>query len=290
MKLSVVIAVYNAVDTLQRCVDSIVAQQESQLEVILADDESTDGSLQMCHKIAAAHPFITVLESSHVGLSQIRNKAVSMSTGQYVTFVDSDDEIAPDTYSPLLELLEHNPELDIVEYPIHKGYPKKGLNTWKPFNDKQFTSAKHYWLQTQAYRHCFACNKIFRRQLLTDNPFHTVKAFEDVELMTRLLPLNPTIATTSHGMYRYYDTPTSITHEADSQALQTLFDLQRPVYEQLPNADYQLSLINMAIDIFRLTGRRNPIGRKPYFNSIKQIICNQLGINVLYNIIKFIRN
>lgn len=289
MKLSVIIPVYNSSKTLQHCVDSIIAQQCPDLEIILVDDGSTDHSLKICYKLARNNPQIKVATGTHAGLAEARNKGISMASGDYVTFVDSDDDIYPGTYAPLLKILSEQPDIDILEYPIHKGYPNKSQNTWKAFCNKRFSNPSEYWIATQGYRHCFACNKVFRLELLTANPFHTLKTFEDVELMSRLIALDINIATTDQGLYHYYTSPNSITQKAQADDLETLFNMNRPIYDRLPSSDYQHYLINIATDIFLLTGKRLKNGRKPYYNSIKQIISNTLGINILYTLMKLIK-
>ncbi len=95
--VSVVIPVYNVASYLSRCLDSVLGQTYSHIEVILVDDGSSDGSERICDEYAEKDERIAVIHKKNGGLSDARNIGLSCSNGEYLTFVDSDDYIA-DTY------------------------------------------------------------------------------------------------------------------------------------------------------------------------------------------------
>lgn len=88
---SIVVPVYNAGDYLSRCIESLLAQNFTDFEVLLIDDGSTDCSPRICDDYAAQHPHIRVLHQSNAGVSAARNAGIDLATGQWVCFVDSDD-------------------------------------------------------------------------------------------------------------------------------------------------------------------------------------------------------
>ena len=92
LKVSVVIPVYNVMPYLERCVQSVVRQTYQNLEIILVDDGSTDGSGKLCDKIAGTDQRIRVIHQKNQGLSGARNTGIRQATGEYVVFLDSDDE------------------------------------------------------------------------------------------------------------------------------------------------------------------------------------------------------
>ncbi len=286
MKLSVIVAVWNGKHTLRRCVDSLVGQLAGNYEIVLVDDGSTDGSTELCRQLTAGHKEVKAVLTPHQGLSHARNTGIAASDGDYITFADCDDEVAPESYKTAMDTLEKNRQVDVLEYPIHKGFPNRHAPTGKTLREEAFTTPHDYWVQTQGYRHCFACNKVFRRDLLERHPFKASNAFEDVALMTELLNEHICIATTTRGCYRYYDNEQGITHAADAAALKTLYSLSAESYETHSSSDFQRYLINIALDIYKLSGERNEMKRKSYFGSLKQIICNTLGINTLFAISK----
>lgn len=92
MKVSVVIPVYNVKPYLERCVQSVLRQTYKDVEVILVDDGSTDGSGELCDKIAERDSRVRVIHQENQGLSGARNTGIRQATGEYVIFMDSDDE------------------------------------------------------------------------------------------------------------------------------------------------------------------------------------------------------
>ncbi len=101
--ISVIVPVYKAEEKLDRCVESIVGQTHRNLEIILVDDGSPDSSPEICDKWALRDSRIKVIHKKNAGASSARNAGLSVATGEYVAFVDSDDWIKPDMYSSLLE-------------------------------------------------------------------------------------------------------------------------------------------------------------------------------------------
>ena len=90
---SVVIPVYNAKSSLKRCVDSWLAQSRSDLELLLVDDGSTDGSAGLCDELADSDPRIRVIHQKNSGVSAARNAGIQEACGEYVLFTDSDDYV-----------------------------------------------------------------------------------------------------------------------------------------------------------------------------------------------------
>lgn len=96
MKLSIIIPVYNTENYLERCLASCLDQDlpESDYEIVVLNDGSTDGSLQVAQRIASSHPCIRIVSQENGGLSRARNAGLREAAGDYVWFVDSDDYIA----------------------------------------------------------------------------------------------------------------------------------------------------------------------------------------------------
>ena len=92
MKVSVIIPVYNVEHYLERCVQSVLRQTYKDLEIILVDDGSTDGSGKLCDKIAGRDLRVRVIHQENQGLSGARNTGIRQAQGDYAIFIDSDDE------------------------------------------------------------------------------------------------------------------------------------------------------------------------------------------------------
>lgn len=203
MKLSIIIPIYNVENTLRRCLDSVISQNIDDCEIILIDDGSTDKSGIIADEYAYKHPSITIYHKVNGGLSDARNYGLDRMNGDYVTFVDSDDELSPNTLETLLNILHNNPEYDILEYSVLQN-PGKQDETFIDLGNHNYPYALD-WLMTNGTRHCWMCNKIFKSNLFINLRFpDNILRFEDMWMMNKLLDLNPHIATTSQGEYRYY--------------------------------------------------------------------------------------
>jgi glycosyltransferase involved in cell wall biosynthesis len=112
-KVSIIVPVYNAQETLRRCVDSILGQEFRDFELILADDGSIDGSPALCDEYAEKDNRVRVLHKENSGVSDTRNKALDAACGDYVQFLDSDDWIAPEATRLLVRAIEEN-DCDMV--------------------------------------------------------------------------------------------------------------------------------------------------------------------------------
>ena len=104
--VSIIIPVYNVKDYLDRCLRSAVGQTYKQIEIILVDDGSNDGSAQMCDLWAIVDGRIKVIHKENEGLGHARNTGLENATGKYICFLDSDDYFREDTVENALKLIE----------------------------------------------------------------------------------------------------------------------------------------------------------------------------------------
>lgn len=103
--VSIIVPVYNTEQYLQKCIDSLLWQTYSDLEVILVDDGSTDQSGAVCDAYAAKDGRIKVVHQQNTGVSDARNAGLAIATGEYVAFVDSDDWVSKEYIEALLGAL-----------------------------------------------------------------------------------------------------------------------------------------------------------------------------------------
>ena len=282
MKLSIIIPVYRVEDTLDRCVESVLRQHVNDMEVILVDDGSPDKCPQKCDDWAKKDKRIRVIHKENGGLSDARNAALDIATGEYITFVDSDDWISPDTYAPLLEMIGDN---DLLEYSISERLQ---------LPDTTYDNINDYWLQSKAYTHAYACNKIYKRSLFNNIRYPQGKVFEDIYTLPQLLQKTRKIVTTSRGFYHYWFNPNGITATADGTKLAQLLDTHLNS-GMLIDDEYFMYLVNIQIDVCEQTGAPPTLNKRRINTSIlsgklklKAIFINLLGINMLCKISKLI--
>lgn len=202
MKLSIIVPVYQTAQTLRRCVESILAQQFDDMELLLVDDGSTDGSGELADALAQEDARIRTFHKENGGLSSARNYGLARAKGEYIAFVDSDDALADDTLLPLMAHLATHPTIDLLEFSVTErvGCPDEHLFLTE---EREFDDALD-WLSEKGLTHCWAWNKIYRRTLLDGVTFPPGKHYEDVYFLADLLLKRPHIATSRQGRYLYY--------------------------------------------------------------------------------------
>ncbi len=220
--LSVIVPVFNSADTLERCVSSILSQQVDGLELILVDDGSTDPSPALCDRLAGADDRVRVIHRANGGLSAARNSGIDAATGTWIAFVDSDDELAPDTLSANLDLATD--DVDLVEFPVsvHYGAPNCYELDFKPLTvsgDKVFS----HWIKTGGYTHCYAWNKIYRSTLFEGIRFPEGENFEDAAVCPSIIRKCRAVTYSDRGRYLYYSSEGGIT-------MQYRFANQEPLF------------------------------------------------------------
>lgn len=106
--VSVIVPVYNVNSYIKKCVDSLINQTMSDIEIILVDDGSTDGSAEICDAYAEEYSNIRVIHKENGGLGNTRNAGIKIAGGKYIGFLDSDDYVSANMYERLLDLAVSN--------------------------------------------------------------------------------------------------------------------------------------------------------------------------------------
>lgn len=281
MRLSVIIPVYQTAGTMSRSVASVLAGAGEDSEVILVDDGSTDGSAALCDRWAASESRVRVIHQENQGLGAARNAALDVCKGVYVTFVDSDDWIAPATYPPILAYMDAHTEVDIAEYPVSLRCDAGGRGERLALAPRVYSHWQDYWLGARGYAHAYACNKVFRRCLFTDIRYPVGRAFEDVWVMPLLLRQARQTATVEAGRYYYRANERGITARATGDDLCSLLDAHLSVMDAACDGRYYAHILNIALDVCHATGRVPALPRKYYYGGVKSLIVSLLGFKNL---------
>lgn len=212
-KLSVIVPVYNVEQYLSRCVDSILGQSFSDLEVILVNDGSRDGSGGICDSYARRDPRVRVIHKENGGLSSARNAGIDAAEGEYLAFVDSDDWIEQDCYETMLALTEKY-GADLVcagRYDVDGGTGKKkvGLCPKKEecVSPEELVGRIFLWDGCDSS----ACDKLYHRTLLETFRYPEGKVCEDVPTTYRIVLKARKAVLCDRPFYNYYHRPDSIT-------------------------------------------------------------------------------
>lgn len=207
--ISVIVPVYNIIEYLPRCVHSITDQTYRNLEILLVDDGSTDGTGKLCDDLALEDDRIRVFHKQNGGSSSARNLALLEAKGEYFGFVDSDDYISPNMYELLYrEGIEkfHTPAAQIGRDEIDmQGNPLP--NICEPPARAEKVESKEFLRELLMHRgDCSFCTKLIHRDLFGGRTFPVGLLNEDFHLLVHMLPDMGAIASlpqqTYHVFYR----------------------------------------------------------------------------------------
>ena len=209
--ISVIIPVYNVKPYIRQCLDSVIRQSYKNLEIILVDDGSTDGSGEICNQYAEKDSRIRVIHQSNRGLSEARNAGLELATGKYIMFVDSDDWVEPDFCRIPYELSEKH-SADIVIFPFRKA------ETWKqPKRYRESDGLKNKNRALWLLHHSGAAavwNKLYKKELFLEIRFPADRVYEDIAVTHKLILKAERIYYTNNiVLYHYRSRAGSITTE-----------------------------------------------------------------------------
>ena len=279
-RLSVIIPVYNTLSTIERCIRSVLSQNLTDMEVILVDDGSTDGSSDMCDRLASAHDCIRVIHRENGGLSAARNTGIEASSGTCLSFIDSDDEFSPSTLSANLEWLESNPGTDLIEFPVnvHYGSSDSYVLSFKP-ETVQGEDVFRHWVNGNGYDHCYAWNKIYRRKLFDDIRFPQGESFEDAAVCPKIIGKCRSIRYSDKGCYLYYRNEGGITNRYRFRNQEPLFRHHINLLRQITDENHQAAArmrlwnrcLNLLTDLYRCQDARKTylIGKSSVLSGLK---------------------
>ena len=231
--LTVVIPVYNVERYLKRCIESVLAQEWKDYEILLVDDGSTDHSPQICDDYVKDYDFISVIHKENGGLSEARNTGISHAKGEYVYFPDSDDWIEPDTFIALAEALESQ-EFDIISFNRDFVKGEEDAIVSEPEVTQVF-EGKDAFVQMLKHRYItgFANDKIYRKSLFVDNNilFPSRKYYEDLGTNYKLFLSAKKVYATNQKYYHYLiDNPDSITQSWNEKKFRDMFGFYKEVF------------------------------------------------------------
>lgn len=188
--ISIIVPVYNTEKYLRQCLDSLVNQTYRDLEIILVDDGSTDSSCSICKEYAGRYPFINVIEQKNGGAAKARNTGLSVSHGQFIMFVDSDDYVTPEICQQLYDTLcRTNAECVACGFTAvdEDGNRLFGRQAQKEsILSGKDVLRKVYAGEEVGFNPAGPCGRLFRVSMWGKNRFAEGLYYEDLEIMPRL--------------------------------------------------------------------------------------------------------
>ena len=203
--ISILVPVYNVERYLARCLNSIVTQTYSNLEIILVNDGSSDRSGGICDEYAAQDSRIRVIHQANAGVATARNKALAAVSGEYFMFVDSDDFLSPDAVEVLYKrIVEDDSDMAVGKHTdlYENGDLNGSFCRWM----KDAIVSKNDIFETMGSQNriaVFSQVKLYRRYLFDDLRYPSLKCSEDLWVFPFLIERCERISIVDHLIYYY---------------------------------------------------------------------------------------
>ena len=207
-KISIIVPVYNVEQYLPQCLDSIINQTFKDIEIICINDGSTDNSIKILEQYAQRDSRIKVLNQENQGLSVARNNGIAQATGEYVSFIDSDDFIHLEFLETLYQAIIQS-NCDIAGCDFLKVYSNE-IPVKKNAKFKKYVSALDVLLNKKNFIHFNVWNKLYKREIIKDIQFVENLYFEDWVFNLCVFAQNTSFAWINAKLYGYRISSNSI--------------------------------------------------------------------------------
>lgn len=219
--ISIIIPIYNAEKSLNRCLESIKNQTYINLEILLIDDGSSDNSSKICKKFCEHDQRFIYFKNENQGVAKTRDFGIQKSRGKYLTFVDSDDYISCKYIELLYDLLIQN-KSDISICLSRKVYDEKEniANDDKMLKNNVILYDNFEAIEDMLYEKKIDTSfwgKMYKSQLLKKIRISDYKIFEDLDTMYKILLKCDSVCLTDSKLYYYYIRKDSLSHNTFSE-------------------------------------------------------------------------
>lgn len=279
--ISIIVPVYNIKEYLPRCVSSLQAQTYPNIEILLVDDGSTDGTGALCDELAAKDERIRVFHKANGGSSSARNLGLSRARGKYIGFVDSDDYVEPDMYECLLAALQEY-DGQIAQVGRNEIDEQGSLlpDICIPPEEAVFLHSRDFMRELLMHRgDCSFCTKLFDAKLLQGREFPLGRLNEDFHLLVNILPRVEGVVSLPGYKYHVFYRIGSNSRRQDKE------DFSRVFADNVDNADMVLGIVEKEFEeLKKIAFRFGIFQRLDYLLHIP--ISQMTGENVFYGNVK----
>ncbi len=235
MMVSIIIPVYRVEKYLARCIDSVISQTYTNLEIILVDDGSTDLSGKICDEYRKKDRRIIVIHQENAGASNARNRALDIMSGDAVVFVDADDFIDVGHIETLVNLINRT-EADIAI----SSYVKSSAENAVVFSKSKNTDEALYTGEEACIRMLLAkdidscvCCKLVKKEILGKSRFRNDMTIgEDLEFYYRVLRKAKKVAYSNKKEYAYIQHMTNTINILTSEAMNSLKEIEKLIINE----------------------------------------------------------
>lgn len=265
VKISIIVPVYNVEKYLKKCLDSLVNQTLQDLEIICINDGSTDGSLEILNSYAQKDLRIKVLSQENSKQGAARNRGLEIATGEFISFIDSDDWVDLDFYEKMLNSIENND----IDFALSEAVRIKKNGETRPyfkFNKSEIILGFDNIIKVNKipeYWHVWG--KLYKKELLENILFEEGVFYEDPEFLIKVLHKTNKIITVPNAKYYYYTNPKST------------MKLKHSVAKKLDQINSMLKVIdyaknhNLTLPNILITVQRHLLYTLKYYEKYKEL-------------------
>ena len=296
--ISVIIPMYNVENTISRAIESVLRNSYTDFELLLIDDGSTDNTLKLCEDYASKDNRISLFQREHRGVSAARNYGIAQAKGEYICFVDSDDEIVESYLSELLSFIE-SLELDgsFCGYMKLNGDPSESGKAYTVFDETKIFSENEiekfidtifvsfHKTNTRLFSSCMA---MFKTQILLDYAIRfneLVHYGEDSLFLYRYLNACKKVGYVNKPLYIYHTSGVNQSTILPCGVLPTIEEfekervtLEKPLSENMER--YYFCLLRDYLTLY-VYGKNTEINQKRISQFKNQINNNKTVLNVV---------
>lgn len=215
--VSIIVPVYNVKQYINQCLDSLINQSLNEIEIIIVNDGSTDGSGEICRQYEKKDQRVKLINKENGGLSDARNVGLKYAEAEYVGFIDSDDYVDINFYEELYKGIRQE-KVDVAVARINKINEKKE-SLFQCGYEETRVIANHAAMKSMLTARGISnsvCNKLFRRVLFEKQQFPVGKLYEDEFVTYRIIDRCSHVYFTAETSYYYRVNQQGITHGAFS--------------------------------------------------------------------------
>ena len=208
--VSVIVPVYNVAPYLREALDSVVGQSYRNLEIIIVDDGSTDGSAEICDEYRS-DPRVRVIHQENRGLSNARNVGLDVSSGVYIAFLDSDDAFHPDFIQKMVDKIE-DADVAVCRFEVHQGTLESRGQIYPRMKEGVYNREESLRALADGKINVSVWNKLYRRELWREIRFPDGHNYEDIHTTYRIFDCCRRVKVQDRALYLHRRRPGSITH------------------------------------------------------------------------------
>lgn len=244
--VSIIVPIYNVETYLPKCLDSLINQTYSNIEIICVNDGSPDNSSEILEKYAQNDKRIKIINQENKGLSGARNTGIENAKGEYILFVDSDDWIELNTCEKLYNIVKEK-NCDIVTFILKSVYDSGNEsipfyfvnnNTFNSLINKNICFSKCQEDIIKCFKNLFATDKLYKREFLNQNNIRfleNVKKHEDAIFAMYIYAANPNIYITSFAPYNYLQQRGGSIMNTEPEKVFSMIDLWWKAFDDIVN-------------------------------------------------------